>query len=565
MPAAQNSVPIYVHPNITTTFFVSGTNMAGCSASDSITIVVNPNPIITITPNTATICNGESVSLLASGANSYNWNNSTSLSSTNTASTIASTIATTTYTVTGTNIYGCTTDKNITVTVNQLPNINVNNATICAGNAANLAATGAVSYLWSPTASLSSNSGNNDTATPTITTLYTIIGSTLGCNDTTTATVIVNALPLPPAITALSDTAFCIGDSVIINSNIYNAYLWSTGQTSNSIIVFFNGVYTARGIDVNGCISLPSNAITVLTYALPPAPILSTNEPTIICANDSILLVAFTNVYNPIWHWLPLSIILNNDSIYVNTSNTYAVQITDTNGCVSAFSNNINITTTALPGAPQILASGSISFCDGDSVSLSVNIVGTYLWNYPTTNGSVLNNITVSTSGTYTVNILDTCNITHTPTINVKVFPNPVAKFGLLDSAGCAPFFAQFINQSTNAATYQWSVDGNTLVNDFEPQHTYDIPGKYSVQLIATSADGCTDTKSVINIVNVGDKPIVDFEYSPDSALINETTPSVLFASLSQNADSLLWLCNDYNLIGGGVSFEAILPDTGKH
>jgi hypothetical protein len=90
-----------VSPTTSTTYSVIGSN-GNCSGSTSVSITVNPNPVISVVSNQSLICVGQSATLTASGANTYTWN----------ASAISSTIvitpnATSTFTVSGSDINGC--------------------------------------------------------------------------------------------------------------------------------------------------------------------------------------------------------------------------------------------------------------------------------------------------------------------------------------------------------------------------------------------------------------------------------------------------------------------------
>jgi gliding motility-associated-like protein len=68
-------------------------------------------------PTSGTIIQGESISLIASGASSYIWSPSVSLSCEDCTNPIASPTTTTTYTVTGTDISGCIGTAEVTIFV----------------------------------------------------------------------------------------------------------------------------------------------------------------------------------------------------------------------------------------------------------------------------------------------------------------------------------------------------------------------------------------------------------------------------------------------------------------
>lgn len=110
-----------VTPTETTTYSVLGSNGGECDGSASITIKVEDIPSVSITASNTTICDGESVELIADGANSYAWSPGATLSTTSGQTVTATPSATTTYTLTGVNNCGSDSET-ITVTVNASPN-----------------------------------------------------------------------------------------------------------------------------------------------------------------------------------------------------------------------------------------------------------------------------------------------------------------------------------------------------------------------------------------------------------------------------------------------------------
>ncbi len=103
----MNNTPFY--PATSTMYTVTGTDGNGCKNSDVIFVVVKPSPTVTVSGNLNTICAGETITLTASGANSYSWNTNENTSGiTNTPS------VTLTFSVTGTGLNGCS--KEISVT-----------------------------------------------------------------------------------------------------------------------------------------------------------------------------------------------------------------------------------------------------------------------------------------------------------------------------------------------------------------------------------------------------------------------------------------------------------------
>ncbi len=104
-----------VAPTDTMDYSVTGIDVNGCWAMDTVTVIVNPLPVLS-TSNDTTVCAGTSVTMMASGASTYLW----SSGGTNAAETVTAT-STMTYTVTGTSAEGCDAWDSVTVTVDQLP------------------------------------------------------------------------------------------------------------------------------------------------------------------------------------------------------------------------------------------------------------------------------------------------------------------------------------------------------------------------------------------------------------------------------------------------------------
>lgn len=180
-------------PPVTTTYTITASSANGCSATTTLTVVVNPSPLVTVLPANPSICVGQSTSLQTTGAMSYSWSPSTGLSNANIANPVASPSATTTYTVTGTNANGCTNTATYDVYVSNMLDFKVvkNRDIECGFNQSQLFASGADIYSWWPSTGLS----NTNSATPIVqideTTTYYVTGVKGNCLFTDSITVFV--------------------------------------------------------------------------------------------------------------------------------------------------------------------------------------------------------------------------------------------------------------------------------------------------------------------------------------------------------------------------------------
>jgi hypothetical protein len=94
---------------VTTEYTLTETiNATGCDNTNSVTITINPNPVVDITAGQNPIDQGNSTSLNASGASTYKWSPATGLSSTTGSQVTADPDEITTYIIKGTNSFGCT-------------------------------------------------------------------------------------------------------------------------------------------------------------------------------------------------------------------------------------------------------------------------------------------------------------------------------------------------------------------------------------------------------------------------------------------------------------------------
>src|SRR5258706_1482087 len=85
-----------------------------------------------------------------------------------------------------------------------------------------------------------------------------------GCDSVATLNLTVNSSLLPPLITANAPTTFPTGGSVTLSSSQPNNNLWTTGVTTQSIVVTTSGIYKVAYTDpATSCSSLNSDSVVV--------------------------------------------------------------------------------------------------------------------------------------------------------------------------------------------------------------------------------------------------------------------------------------------------------------
>jgi gliding motility-associated-like protein len=247
-------------PSTTTLYTVTGTDLNGCFAQDTITVVVHPIPSANAGSNTS-ICLGDSTTLNGSGGGTYNWTPAAGLSSTSIANPVATPTVTTTYTVTVMGSGFCTASAQVTVTVNAIPTATASaDASICNGGSTMLTVSGGTSYFWTPSAGLSSSTSASPTASPGTTTTYVVTASNAaGCTDQDTVVVTVsNALSIASS-SVTDETCFDNDGSLTVGAITGGAgpYMYSldggASQSSNTFSSLSQGTYLVTVTDIAGC------------------------------------------------------------------------------------------------------------------------------------------------------------------------------------------------------------------------------------------------------------------------------------------------------------------------
>jgi gliding motility-associated-like protein len=448
--------------NSTGTYTVTGTNtITGCINTRTVSLLVNPLPLVTAVSSSTAICIGTTATLTAGGANTYTW--------TSGPIALQYTVNTTgTYTVTGTDINGCVNANTVDLLVNPLPNVTAvtSSAAICSGFTATLTAGGANTYTWT-SGPVSPNYVVNTTDT------YTVTGTDVnGCVNTNTVNLLVN--PLPNVTAVSSSTAICIGATATLTAGGANTYTWTSGPVSSNYVVNTTDTYTVTGTDVNGCVN--SNTVNLLVNPLPNVTAVTSSSA--ICLGFTATLIAGgANTYT--WTSGPVS-----PNYVVNTTDTYTVTGTDANGCVNT--NTVNLLVNPLPNVTAVTSSSAI--CSGFTATLTAGGANTYTW----TSGLVSPNYVVNTTDTYTVTGTDVNGCVNTNTVNLLVNPLPSVTAVTSSSAICSGFTATLTAGGTN--TYTWTsgpVLPNYVVNTTD---TYTVTG--------TDVNGCVNTNTVNLLVN---------------------------------------------------------------
>jgi len=244
------------------------------------------DPLAVIFPSAITICSGGSVSLTANEGTTYQWSTS------ETTRTITVTSAGT-YSVTVTFDGSCTASTSIEIVAaptsiiifpTETSGNSPNDGLLCssglsyfppANEVLNLTATWGLSYEWSLPGETGQSVFFNPVDPPYAGTYTVTVTGVGGCTGvTSTASVVIRWFPYPNPSIQMEETSgisndglVCLGESIILNGDGGNSYLWSTTETTSSITVepTLLTTYTVTVTSADGCSATTEQTISVST------------------------------------------------------------------------------------------------------------------------------------------------------------------------------------------------------------------------------------------------------------------------------------------------------------
>ena len=311
-------------------------------------------------------------------------------------------------------------------------------------------------------------------------------------------TVVVNALPATPTITASGSTTFCTGGSVDLTSSAATGNTWSTNATTTTITVSTTGNYTVTVTDANGCVSASTPISVNVSNA--PTPTISASS-TQACSGDVVTVTASAA---DSYSW---STGETTQSIQVSNTASVFVTVTNANACNGVGqSATTNITFTATP-----TAAGSFTTA-GNIVTFTNTSTGaaSYSWDFGdfTNSSATAPAHAYAANGAYTVTLTainGNCSSTATFEISIEVGMEEASalNFTVYPNPASAQVLVAFDNTSEGSIQILDAM-GRTI-------YTEKLTAIGSIALpvdVSQLADG-TYTIQVINANQVGIKRLV--------------------------------------------------------
>ncbi|MEO0900136.1 MAG: CUB domain-containing protein [Bacteroidota bacterium] len=462
------------------------------------------DPQVSITGSNR-LCVGDSITLIASGTQSYSWSPSASLLQDTGTTVVAIPPQTLNYQVIGTDAQGCSDTSTYQVLVDTLPMTPVLSLTgvqeVCQGDSLQLnGPVGFSTYEWSR----GDTTQDIYVGQPGFFALRVTDANGCQSSFSDSTELLVNSLPTKPVIDSLTTLTVCQGDTIKLFAPMgFDRYSWSSGDSTRQITLLVSQSVTVSVEDSNGCSSQLSDPINVVVNPLPLAPQISQSGPLSFCEGGNINLTPTGPFAQYLW-----SNGANGPNITVDSTANIWLQVVDTNGCISPNSDTLIITANALPPVPSISANGPLTFCPGAGVSISGPSGYTYLWS----TGDTTQQISINDSVRISLTITDQngCERLSVDTLETMVLAKPPLPLITLNGSSefCEGDSVELV--STSSQGYLWST------GDSAQSITVSDSGIFT--LVSTNLDGCRSDTAFSPPITVYPnplKPIISLIGSP--------------------------------------------------
>jgi len=386
-------------------------------------------------------------------------------------------------------------------------------------------------------------------------------GVNAGCPKTDTIQIDFSD---PPSL-SLKDTATCDASQGIVldAENSGSKYLWSSGETSQTITITVAGEYWVRVGEGGSC----STTDTMVAAIGGNMNVELGSEITICDPNESVELDAGTGPDSYNW-----SNGETTSSINVSGVGKYWVDVSDVTGNCSA-TDTVTIVLSSIKSAFSPASTGcapvTVQFSDL-SLSNPDSIIGWY-WDFGDGGTSTDQNPEHSFAdpGTFDVQLVVVntarCWDTLKQVGNVIVNPVPVAKFDLTpEETSISNATIEFTDHSLNSDNWSWQFGDGSASDLQDPGHTYSEAGTYIIKLFVNNEFGCEDSTLRNVIINPEWSFYVPNVFTPNNEDGNET-----FIGLGRGIlDHAMWIYDRWGLMiykTDDTETGEVIPWNGKH
>ncbi len=572
-------------------------NAFGCTDTVQSNITVHPNAVSQFQTFYTPACNADSAIFLNNSLNasSFEWNFGDGSPTTNVINpkhlftNSNNTLVNYTVTLIANTPFGCADTSTTTISVYPQPNfdftLDVDSG--CAPFSVQFpVVSGAVAYYWTfgdGTISIAPNPSHtyaNNTLIDRTYTVQLVATSAFGCNDTTTADIVVH--PNPITQFSVDRTAGCSPLTVSIENQtiLGDSLVWTYGDgaTSDTMAVIHGHEFV-------------NNTNQTVTYTIGLNAFTANGCSRSFTRNVEVYPSVVASYTHPLEGCSPLSFTFENNSL---NGNIYQWDLG--NGVVSladepigGYQNNtifpdtfdIRLIATSIYGCEDTARSQIVVYpkpnasivpdrttgCSPLQVVFQNNssTADSYAWNYG--DGSISDTAAVIHSHTFLststapqffdVSMVASTDFgcTDTAAYEITVYPDVIAAFTGNPLEGCSPLATNFVNQSFGASTFFWNFGDGSEAYSPNPAHNFvnlsDTINDYTVTMVAQSGFGCTDTASIA--VKVHPNPDISFAV----AGIEGCFPAEFtFGNYSRGASTFNWVYGDGTNSNNGDSLH---------
>ena len=484
----------------TGTYWVQVFNQYGCSAIDTIEVVIEEYlPLETEMIDSTVVCKGQEVFIEVEPVNgagpyTFEW-----LGLEDTLSTITITVDSTMY------FYVTVTDKcghivmdSIKIVTLPGPEIDLGeDELICSGDTAVLnAGSGYLSYQW--------QNGSQDSSILAMNQgwYWVIVTGPGGC--TSIDSVYVDTYP-PISLDLGSDTLMCQFSSFTLDPGPgFTSYLWQDSTNNQTITISSTGNYWVTVTDVNGC-----KATDSISVEISPAVNVSLGGDTTICSGQNFYLSPGGSFVT--YQWQNGS---TGSSMNVTSAGTYWVYVTDLNGCSGSDTVNVGINP-----SPQVDLGLDTVICEGQFIFLDPGQYSSYLWQ----DNSTLAYYNATMTGVYSVTVTNSYSCEASDEIFVEVIS---ASVNLGQDTLVCEGTSITLDAGPDFSTYLWNDNSSQQFN------TIDTSGLYFVNVV--NSYGCQGGDTIM----IDYAPLPFASLGPDQELCEGDT---LMLTATEGPFTYLW------------------------
>jgi PKD repeat protein len=359
-----------------------------CPAIAEASVRVDRGRELKITPPKATICEGASLVLNATGADAYRWLIAPGIEPTTSGRAEVRPTETTTYSVIGTTRTGCEVKKDVTVEVkHQVESVQIraDKLRVCPGETVNIRASGATSYQWFPATSLNTTEGAEIIAAPLEDITYRLTATTEeGCISRSQISLQMGKPPVVQAFASVPE--ICEGDEISLDAMGAMSYRWYPEQDLIDLDGQFvrarpqqTTLFNVIGENELGC----KDTASVLVNVFKPTPIKIEPENPTICRGRSVILKASGGT-SYTWSGPALNAIYR-PQVNANPQEDAVYRVTgvDARGCRSTAETQVKVNQGQMPTAD--FAADAVQICAGLPVQYrhQASNAASFFWEFP--------------------------------------------------------------------------------------------------------------------------------------------------------------------------------------